>query len=502
MAGHASALRATLAMVNLMGYLTLVACNGGAERCGDCEYHASTGAGGTASAGGGGRGGAAGTGGSAGNGGDTGTGGAGGGASYTVSVTTSGLTGTGLVIQNGSDTLEVAANGTTTFANPLPNGSAYAVAVKTQPSSPNQVCAVANGSGTIAGANVTDVTITCASSAHTVGGSVVGLVGSGLVLQNNGGDNLALTANGAFAFAAPIASGSAYLVTVKAQPAAPSQTCTVTGGSGSVGSSNVTTVNVTCTTNTYNVAVTVSGLAGSGLVLRNNGADSIAVTANGTKTFATKMASGAMYNVSVQTQPTMPSQICTITSPMGTVGGADVTLVASCVTSTYSIGGSVTGLSGSGLVLQNNGGDALGVSANGAFTFATKLVTGANYAVTVKTHPAGQSCKVTSGSGTVATSNVINVAVACSAASIKLLSGCASTDPVSDTFTGAGCHSPATAGASYIIMGATPQATLWSGPNCTGCSLVVTDDLTFCWISFPGSGCGGVNDGVGSVSIP
>ena len=58
---------------------------------------------------------------------------------------------------------------------------------------------------------------------------------------------------------------------------------------------------------------------------------------------------------------------------------------------TYSVGGSVSGLSGT-VVLQDNGGDDLSVSANGPFTFATKLASGAAYAVTVKTNPSGQTC--------------------------------------------------------------------------------------------------------------
>src|SRR5262249_9002445 len=52
----------------------------------------------------------------------------------------------------------------------------------------------------------------------------------------------------------------------------------------------------------------------------------------------------------------------------------------------YSVGGTVSGLSGS-VVLQDNGGDNLTVSANGTFTFATSLATGAAYNVTVKTNP-------------------------------------------------------------------------------------------------------------------
>ncbi len=74
----------------------------------------------------------------------------------------------------------------------------------------------------------------------------------------------------------------------------------------------------------------------------------------------------------------------------------------------------MSGLSGS-VVLADNGGDNLTVSANGSFTFATKLVSGAAYAVTVKTNPSGQTCSVANGSGTIGSANVTNVAVTCAA---------------------------------------------------------------------------------------
>jgi hypothetical protein len=76
----------------------------------------------------------------------------------------------------------------------------------------------------------------------------------------------------------------------------------------------------------------------------------------------------------------------------------------------------VSGLSGT-VVLQDNGGDDLSVGANGSFTFATKVVSGSGYSVTVKTNPSGQSCTVSNGSGTVGSANVTNVAVSCAAAS-------------------------------------------------------------------------------------
>ena len=82
--------------------------------------------------------------------------------------------------------------------------------------------------------------------------------------------------------------------------------------------------------------------------------------------------------------------------------------------STYSIGGTVSGLSGT-LVLLNNDGDADTITSNGSFTFATSVTEGTPYDVTVQTQPAGQTCVVTNTAGTIGGSNVTNVSVSCSA---------------------------------------------------------------------------------------
>ena len=82
---------------------------------------------------------------------------------------------------------------------------------------------------------------------YTVGGTVSGLQGSGLTLENNGGSALAVSASGTFVFPGLLATGAAYMVTVAAQPDAPAQSCSVSAGSGVVGTSNVTSVAVDCT---------------------------------------------------------------------------------------------------------------------------------------------------------------------------------------------------------------------------------------------------------------
>ena len=88
---------------------------------------------------------------------------------------------------------------------------------------------------------------------YTVGGVVTGLNGSGLTLQDNGGDNLAVSVPGGFTFAGSLSSGAAYAVTVATQPSLPTQSCVVTGGSGTVGTANVTNVAVNCSPQPFTV---------------------------------------------------------------------------------------------------------------------------------------------------------------------------------------------------------------------------------------------------------
>ena len=66
-------------------------------------------------------------------------------------------------------------------------------------------------------------------SGLTIGGTVSGLSGTGLVLQDNGGDNLTITKSGPFVFPTAVTSGQNYSVKVATQPTNPPQSCSVTG---------------------------------------------------------------------------------------------------------------------------------------------------------------------------------------------------------------------------------------------------------------------------------
>jgi hypothetical protein len=244
----------------------------------------------------------------------------------------------------------------------------------------------------------------------TIGGMVSGLSAGGLVLQNNGTDDLTIAQNGNFFFATQV---SSYNVTVSSQPNG--QSCTVTGGSGTA-TANVTTVAVTCgaAAPTFNIGGTVSGVTAAGLVLQNNGGDNLAIGANGGFTFHTPINSGATYNVTIFSQPS--GETCTVANGSGTANAdvTDVSVTCTVGATTYTIGGSVSGVSAGGLVLQNNGGDDLTIGANGSFTFHTPVSAGASYNVTILSQPNGETCTVANGSGT-ANAPVTDVSVTCAA---------------------------------------------------------------------------------------
>lgn len=253
---------------------------------------------------------------------------------YAVGGNVQGLAGSGLTLQLGTAQLSVSDNGSFAFAD-IDDGSAYAVTVQNQPTGPSQTCVVDNGTGVVSGADVTDIAVTCTTSQYTVGGTVAGLAGSGLVLQLNGGNDLAIGADGAFSFPA-LDDGSAYAVTVSEQPSGPAQTCAVENGAGSLDGMDVTGIAVTCTTSQHTVGGTVSGLAGSGLVLQLNGGSDLAIGANGGFSFPA-IDEGSAYEVTVSTQPAGPAQTCTVEHGSGTLGSADVTDVAVACDNAYDV---------------------------------------------------------------------------------------------------------------------------------------------------------------------
>jgi len=346
---------------------------------------------------------------------------------YTIGGSVSGLDiGQQLTLDdNGADPLTITANGMFTFATPVAYAGSYGVTVGTQPT--HQICSVTSGTGSGSGvsANVSSIALTCSNDRYVVGGTVNGLLnGQMLTLLDNGGDAKTIVGGGsgtdAFTFATPVSYGASYQVTVGTQPV--NQICSVSAGTGSAMavSSNVSNVALNCSTDHYTIGGTVSGLdSAQQLTLIDNGADSLTLAANGAFTFATPVAYGASYAVTVGSQPA--NQVCVVTA--GTASGSGIganvnTVAVTCTNDTYTIGGTVTGLSsGQTVTLLNNGGDARTVTGNGsgsdAFTFATRIPYLGNYAVTIGAQPSGEICAVSGGVGSGVAANIAGTVVSC-----------------------------------------------------------------------------------------
>jgi hypothetical protein len=337
-----------------------------------------------------------------------------------ISVQISGVAGTGLSLENGTDVLPIATDGTLTFANQLQSGQSYAVTVFTQPVSPRQTCAVSgSGSGVASASTPISIAIRCTTNpSFTIGGTVTGLAGSGLVLLDNGGDLLAISANGTFTFPTALQSGDSYSVASSQEPSTPFQTCAVTNGSGVVQGAAINNLQVACSTSSYYVLVgRVTGLSGNSVVLQNNFSNDTTVSASGGFIFTALLQAGQAYSVTVKTQPANPSLTCVVTGGAGIVdpnSSPDITVTCNPATA-FTVGGVVTGLDGSGLVLVNNGVDPLTVSQSGAFTFAAHRLPGTDFNITVKTQPLNpaQTCSIQSASGVVSSANITGVQVVC-----------------------------------------------------------------------------------------
>lgn len=109
---------------------------------------------------------------------------------------------------------------------------------------------LSDAKGCAALGDITQATVTIAddetvSARYTLGGSVSGLVGSGLFVRSNGFD-VRLDADGPFTLPGSFENGTVYDLQVEVQPNNPLQVCRVTNGQGTIAGANVTDLAVVC----------------------------------------------------------------------------------------------------------------------------------------------------------------------------------------------------------------------------------------------------------------
>jgi uncharacterized repeat protein (TIGR03803 family) len=205
-----------------------------------------------------------------------------------------------------------------------------------------------------------------AAPTYTVGGTISGLANAAnVVLQNAGGSNVTVSANGNFSFPTRLANTASYSITVLTQPVG--ETCSVTAGTGVISGASVASVRITCIGKTFSISGTVSGLASGGSVtLHNTNSSTINVNANGSFGFSTLVSYGGSYLVTVARQP--PAQLCTVTGGVGSatanVSGVTVTCVAATESVIHSFG-SLDGAGPQAAVIQGSDGNFYGTTRSG-----------------------------------------------------------------------------------------------------------------------------------------
>lgn len=162
----------------------------------------------------------------------------------------------------------------------------------------------------------------------------------------------------------------------------------------------------------YSIGGSISGHSGD-VVLQNNSADDLTVASGSSSfTFGTKLASGAAYSVTVKTAPS--GQSCSVSNNSGSVANANITDIAVTCETVYTIGGSVSGNTGSFTVKNTINGETLNVgSSDTSYTMANKLKNGTSYNLTIETPPSGQACSIANATGTMGTANVSNINITC-----------------------------------------------------------------------------------------
>lgn len=411
--------------------------------------------------------------------------------SYTVSFRVSGLLGSGLQIENNGDVVNVSANQTYTFSKKFPSGSPYNVIVKTPPSSPIQKCIVSSGSGTVINGNIEGIQIVCGDALYLIQGTVTGLLGNGLQIQNvTGSGTDVVNINAANFSLPPIPSGETYNFNIISQPTSPSQTCSITSPgvtSGTMAAAHLPST-INCTTNSFVVNAQVTGIlgtlgAGNELKLTLDGSNTINVTADGTFPFPGTYLSGGAFSIAIGNPGGIISTgVCTLSSGTITVANGAYTIPVNCSnaflisgtvsspggTTTSIISGSVT------LDLINTGGTpfvsqqtVVNVGTTN-FSFPSTIPGGADYQIVVSSSAPDQVCAMTAGATHTGTTSDQGTAIV----------NCSLPTPTFSPATGAVFNDDGTVTLSTLIPGSEYRYTLGNGgqvdPTCATGTLTTT----------------------------
>lgn len=303
------------------------------------------------------------------------------------------------IIKNG-----VAINGTTTTAK---DGDTIALKTKSLGYGLTRTSSIVIGT----------TSISWRVSTKPLGGTIRMLTGSSLVLQNNGDETITIPVGSTnFNFTETLQVGSTYNISVKTQPIDPAQICTVANASGTVGATPSNII-VSCAGPVSGLAYTdVTGVSpqqaitSNAITISGLGVDIVAtVTVDSNTTIIKNGSAVSESSTTVVDGDTVAMRVTSL--GYGMTKTSSITIASSSATwrvVTKPLNGTITGLSGSGLVLQVNGGNDITVPAgSSSFSFNSQIANGATYTISVSTQPNTplQYCAVTNSSGTVGSSS-------------------------------------------------------------------------------------------------
>lgn len=172
------------------------------------------------------------------------------------------------------------------------------------------------------------------------------------------------------------------------------------------------------------IGMQLSGVTKAGLQISNKGGAAVSVPPGIAFVFPDLVPVDSDYDITVVAQPpnTDPHS-CTVLNGKGNTGAASPPFIAiTCVVTTYALGGTVSGLTGTGLVV-NNGSQSVTIPKD-ATTFSMSAPTTANpklgqvpegvpYGLTILTQPAGNTCTIAKPAGIMPAAAVNDIAISC-----------------------------------------------------------------------------------------
>jgi hypothetical protein len=187
-------------------------------------------------------------------------------------------------------------------------------------------------------------------SKYSLGGTVSGLVSGASVKITNDSETITVSSDGNFTFPNKLSTGTPFKVSFIAT-GTPLMECSIANGAGTIQTSDITNVSITCGwgPNFYEVGVSITGITGT-VNLQLNGTESLAVTSTSLTKFSTRIETGLSYAVTISSQSA--GSVCSFEDPtltVGTMAAANITLFLRCVNG-YLNGGTIHSVAAADLV--------------------------------------------------------------------------------------------------------------------------------------------------------